>query len=362
MADRRPVLLTVSGAIPPGLDDEVAAGRVPRTDYRVMAERMDADVVDVDQAVRQCGVIGRLLHRLGGAGAVVGWYAFRHRGAYDVVFTDGEQAGLPYTLLTRVLGRRGARHVMIAHIVSVPKKARLFRWARLASQVDRYIVYCSRQAAFIRDELAVPAQRVVQSAFMVDTAFFSPDATTVPRRPMICSAGLERRDYPTFIEAVDGLDVEVIITASSLWSKRSDSTAGHELPSNVTVQRLSMSDFRDMYAAAAFVVMPLVEVDFQAGVTTILEAMSMGRAVIASRVAGQTDTITDGVTGRYVPPGDPLALRAAIEDLLDDPDTAARLGDAGRRWVLEHADVEIYADALAAVVAEVVAEVSTSAR
>ena len=114
-----------------------------------------------------------------------------------------------------------------------------------------------------------------------------------------------------------------------------------------------MSAFRDMYAAAAFVVMPLVEVDFQAGITTILEAMAMGRAVICSRVAGQTDTIVEGDTGRYVTPGDPAALRRAIVELLDDEAETERMGANGRRWAVEHADIVRYADRLARVVADV---------
>ena len=94
--------------------------------------------------------------------------------------------------------------------------------------------------------------------------------------------------------------------------------------------------------------MPLDDVDFQAGITTILEGMAMARPVIVTRTPGQTDTVEDGVTGLYVPIGDALALRDALRALLGDPPRAARLGAAGRRWVVEHADVERYASRLAA--------------
>jgi glycosyltransferase involved in cell wall biosynthesis len=349
----RSVLLTVSGSIPADLDEAVAAGLRPRTDYQVMGERMQADVVDVDQAVSEHGRLGRLLRRAGGPGVLLGWHAFRRRRHYDVVFTDGEHVGIPFALLARCFGRGGARHVMIAHLLSAPKKATLVRWTGIAPRIDRYVVYCSRQAEFIRDGLGVSAERVVLTPFMVDTDFFAPAASAVPRRRMICSAGLERRDYPTLLEAVDGLDVDVMITASSFWSRRTDRSTQRPLPSNVTVQQLSMHDFRDMYAASAFVVMPLVPVDFQAGITTILEAMAMGRAVICSRVAGQTDTVVEGETGRYVAPGDPVALRRAIVELLGDQVETDRMGANARRWAVANADVVGYADRLADVVAEV---------
>ena len=47
---------------------------------------------------------------------------------------------------------------------------------------------------------------------------------------MICTAGLEFRDYPTLIEAVRGLDARVVIAAASPWSKRADATAERRPP------------------------------------------------------------------------------------------------------------------------------------
>lgn len=66
-----------------------------------------------------------------------------------------------------------------------------------------------------------------------------------------------------------------------------------------------------------------------------IEAMSTGRPVIASRIGGLPDIVLDGETGLLVPPGDPLALRHAIERLLKDSELRERLGQAGRRRVKE---------------------------
>jgi glycosyltransferase involved in cell wall biosynthesis len=350
MAERRPVLLTVSGTIPPDLDEQIATGLRPRADYRVIAEHTDADVVDVGRALAETGRFGALLHRIGGAGLLLGWYVFRRRGDYEVLLTDGEHVGIPLAMLTRVLGKGGSKHVMIVHVLSVPKKARLILTTRIAGQIDRYIVYCTSQADFVRDQLHVPGERVVLSTFMVDTEFFSPDKVQATKRRMICSAGLERRDYPTLMDAVDGLDVEVVIAAASPWSKQHDSTADRPLPSNVEIRRLDLHELRQLYAEAMLLVMPLHDVDFQAGITTILEAMSMGLPVVCTRTTGQTDTIVDGETGAYVPLGDARAVRAAVERLLDDPAERDRIGQHARRWVVAHADIETYARALSAAV------------
>jgi glycosyltransferase involved in cell wall biosynthesis len=67
----------------------------------------------------------------------------------------------------------------------------------------------------------------------------------------------------------------------------------------------------------------------------LLEAMAHGRPVVASRVGGIPSMVEDGHTGILVEPGNPAALRAAIERLLDDPDSRRRLGEAGREKVAE---------------------------
>lgn len=341
------VLLVVSGEIPAGLAADVEQGRRPRPDYLEMGRAMDADVVDVAEARRRAGRVGRLIERVGGTTALLAWLCFRQRTRYDAIVTDGEHVGLPLALLCRLTGRPTFAHVMIVHILSVPKKAKLFRWLRLGRYVDTMFVYASAQQRFVTRELGFPADRVSLTTFMVDTTFFHPDAVPTHRQRMICSAGLERRDYPTLIEAVRDLDVRVVIAAASPWSKQVDSSGRAELPANVERTSLSLFDLRQLYADADFVVMPLIDTEFQAGVTTILEAMAMGRAVVCSRTRGQTDVLADGVTGVYVAPGDVASLRAAIIRLLDDPSEAARLGSHARQEVVRTSDIAVYAERLA---------------
>jgi glycosyltransferase involved in cell wall biosynthesis len=61
-----------------------------------------------------------------------------------------------------------------------------------------------------------------------------------------------------------------------------------------------------------------------------MEAMAVGKPVIASRIGGLPEIVTDGETGILVEPGDSDALRTAIATLVNDPALAARMGAAGR--------------------------------
>ncbi len=67
--------------------------------------------------------------------------------------------------------------------------------------------------------------------------------------------------------------------------------------------------------------------------TVVLEAMSAGRPVIASNVAGIPLIVSHGETGLLVPEQDPEELALAICSLLDHPELARRLGEAGQSKV-----------------------------
>jgi colanic acid/amylovoran biosynthesis glycosyltransferase len=55
--------------------------------------------------------------------------------------------------------------------------------------------------------------------------------------------------------------------------------------------------------------------------------------VIATPVTGIPELVEDGRTGLIVPERDPAALAAAIRRLLEEPETARRLAEAGRARV-----------------------------
>ncbi len=67
----------------------------------------------------------------------------------------------------------------------------------------------------------------------------------------------------------------------------------------------------------------------------LLESMAAGAPVVATRVGGTPEAVQDGVNGRLVPPGQPVALANAICELLANPSLAARLGQAARQSINE---------------------------
>jgi len=66
---------------------------------------------------------------------------------------------------------------------------------------------------------------------------------------------------------------------------------------------------------------------------TLLEAMSAGLPVVATRVGGIPELVIDNVTGKLVPSNDPEALTTALAAYFRKPDLAAQHGAAGRERI-----------------------------
>jgi len=64
----------------------------------------------------------------------------------------------------------------------------------------------------------------------------------------------------------------------------------------------------------------------------ILEAMLLGKPVVATDAGGVPELIEDGTTGFLTPPGDAAALGECLGRVLGDPALRARVGAAARRW------------------------------
>lgn len=73
----------------------------------------------------------------------------------------------------------------------------------------------------------------------------------------------------------------------------------------------------------------------------LLEAMALRKAIVACRVGGIPEVITDGVTGILVPPKDSNALAKAIVGLITDEKAKQRFGEAARQVVEEQFSQEI---------------------
>ncbi len=119
-----------------------------------------------------------------------------------------------------------------------------------------------------------------------------------------------------------------------------DSISQQELDAWLSQGHLSflgkLSDVRTALAACNVYVLP----SYREGTPrTVLEAMSMGRAVITTDAPGCRETVVDGYNGYLVPIRNVDALAGAMQRFIDDPALAPRMGAHSRRLAETKYDV-----------------------
>jgi glycosyltransferase involved in cell wall biosynthesis len=300
----------------------------PRQDFVELARALNAEILSFSD-VQGGSRFTRLLQKFAGQTVALAWLAFCRRGTF--YFVTAENTAIPLALLMKL--RRGATLALIGHRLTTPQKSWLLRTFRLSNQISVMLCYSRRQERFAQEHLGMQAEKVKRIAFQVDERFFSP-----PDDPSsgcgVVSVGRELRDYPTLFQALEGTGIPVTVVASSPWSKREDQTQQRSIPANVTLRKgLSSIELRELYRSAAVVVVPLMNVDWPAGVTSLFEAQACGRPVVISASEGILDSLDPGAAVS-VPCGDAGALREAVLRLIRLPTEAAAIADVGRESAL----------------------------
>jgi glycosyltransferase involved in cell wall biosynthesis len=320
--------------IPSVADRQTFSECHPRRDYQALCEAIRASGAEVELLDFQAaGVSGDLRLALA---------AHARLGEFDAVYVNAESLGVPLSLLSQLRPDR-PRLVCVGHRLLTGRKKLFFRVLKAHKNIDRLFVYASTQEAFAVGPLGIEQRRVQRIPFHADTRFFHPLLDVTPEPKQLCAVGREGRDYPTLFAALQGLpEFSLKLTSASPWSKKLDSSRVRAVPGNVECAQVPYTDdeLRTLYASSGIVCVPLHATDFQAGITAILEAMAMGRPVIATRTAGLSDVLWHEENCLTVAPGDISGWREAIQRLAEDPALAARLGVRGRRWVEESATLD----------------------
>lgn len=307
-----------------------AADESPRTS--LLEEKLSADVIDASY-LHALPRFARLLYKPLPAPVVQACEAYRRHRHYDVVISWDDRVAVIYAFLLK-LTRSRSRHVAILSWMAPPKKA--FMLKLVQKGIDRIVLWSESQKALLVEFFGIWSSKVVVIPYWVDQRFWRPMESSADS---ICSAGNSRRDYATLIEALRGLPITCHIVTNahpshesgSDWGMTGSAIAAVEVPGNIIIGPGSSVELRATYARSRFVVVPLFPSFRDSGITSVAEAMAMGKAVICSRIYGQIDFVEDGKTGLFVPPGDSQALRAAIQYLWEHPDIAARMGAEGRK-------------------------------
>jgi glycosyltransferase involved in cell wall biosynthesis len=215
----------------------------------------------------------------------------------------------------------------------------LNRWTiPLATHV---VAVSERVAAYAAREFRIPPDRLSTIVNGVDLDHFRPvTRERGANAPTLgCTARLHRKnDHATLLRAFAGL--------SARWPEARLLLVGRgpeEPRLRKLADALAVSSRVDFLGEQPDVAPSLAQMDVyvQASAAegmpnSVLEAMATGLPVVATAVGGTPEVVADGETGLLVPPGDPVALAAALETLLANPVMTKAFGRAGRARVEAH--------------------------
>ena len=342
--------MLVSAVVDAGLREEVEAGHRPLPDFLKLERELGVELLDWSRLGVTAG--GRSWNR-SARQVRVAWPLLDH---YEAVFSDGEHLGIPLALALRGF-RRGPAHVSIAHHLLTPAKRPFFRLLQAQKGTQALVVHSSAQKERYERELAIDSRLLSVVPYGVDTRFWHPSIGAGDN--VVLSPGREQRDHRTLAAACAGLDTDVIVTAGSAHSPASRLHSPDHWPANLSFTGADGDETFD-FIDRPFIRNPDGTIDhkpgfpgaaitFAAGITTVLEGMAMGKAVVASATAAIAEVIEDGVTGRLVAPGDQRELRAAVQGLLADHRERLRLGANAREACQAEFSLDRFAERLGGV-------------
>ena len=259
------------------------------------------------------------LDRRTGAPAVRAWPRARSLArAADVVLLNGTVCGRALPALRGLPARR----VLSVHDV-VTRVPRMWRWAD--------VVLAASQA--VADSLAPLPAHVVYAPVDPDPPETEPPWESAPgeaasegappgRRPVVGFVGrIEPRKAPLDLvraapairDAVPGVRLVVVGDDPYAGDPGYLATVEHDARAAGVERYGWVENGPGLMRHLDVLVLPSRQEPFG---TVLAEAMAVGTPVVATRVGGLAEVVEDGVTGRLVEPGDPVALAGAVVDVL----------------------------------------------
>jgi glycosyltransferase involved in cell wall biosynthesis len=220
--------------------------------------------------------------------------------------------------------------------------------------VDQYIAVSDAVAAHLGNSKGIPPSKIAVIRNGRDLSLFRP-ASSGERARLRSSLGISEEERVALLlgrlseEKGQALAIEALSSLAIRWPRLLLLLAGSG-PSETDLRKRAeefgvanrvrflgyRADAPQLLSAADLVVMP----SLSEGLPLVaIEALATARAVVATRVGGTPEVITDGVTGLLVAP-DRAELAAGVERVLADPALANQLGSRGRKFVEMHFDIE----------------------
>lgn len=250
----------------------------------------------------------------------------------QVSYVEERRSVRPLRYGGRVLGRPGWRELAFRYL-KAPLQILLGRLS--AHLADVVLAPSRRTAEEIERDYGVEAVRVLPNAVGGRRVEPREDPTLDGAEGFLLYVGRlrVRKGIEVLFESLcqlgDAAPRTVVVGNGEHAARLRRAVERMELTGRVAlVGRRTAGEVRYLMSRAAGLVVPSI---YEGMPLVVLEAMQCALPVIASAVSGIPEVVEAGETGWLVPPEDPPALAAAIDDWRRRPEEARRRGEAGAR-------------------------------
>ncbi|MEX2245377.1 MAG: glycosyltransferase family 4 protein [Dehalococcoidia bacterium] len=212
----------------------------------------------------------------------------------------------------------------------------------VARRIERIIVVSETSKVDVMDAFGLPEDRirVVHNGIDTDTFRPLPDVERQPDKLLYVGNSEDRNKGARYLlEALDilkdELDFRVTFVDNEKWQLKLAPRLVDELGLHSRVDftgRITTPELVRHYNEARLLVSSSLHEGFG---LPLAEAMSCGTPVIGTQIGAFREIVRHGEDGWLVPPGDSRALAEAIRMMWNDPSLRERLGEAGRRRILD---------------------------
>ncbi|MCL8485459.1 MULTISPECIES: glycosyltransferase family 4 protein [Bradyrhizobium] len=244
----------------------------------------------------------------------------------DVLVTHGPALAAWCALFAWLLR---SRSVILAHsfnFASVPRGLKRIVFRILLARVDGFVVFSNVEREIYSEAFNIPIERFDFVHWGMATPATTPSIIPAEDFGYVAAIGGNARDYKTLVEAATILpDIKFVLVV------RPENLDGLKLPGNVFARvDIGFGEAMEILRLARFMVLPLNPGEVPCGHITLVAAMHLGKAIIATSSPGVSDYVQNEENSISVKAGAVDELADAIRRLWGDNASCDRLGERGR--------------------------------
>ena len=261
---------------------------------------------------------------------------------HDLVLTEGVRTSMAYALLC-LLTFRPARQIMSEVFIDEARpddlawRFKIWWHSILAQRALGVLTNSTTELNTLAERYGVVPERL--RYVPLNTTIQAPSLSPLDEGFVLC-AGRTLRDYTTLILAARHIAAPVHVICGEHDLDR----LTLPLPSNVEVFReVPRAVYLDQLRRCRVLALPLLPTERSTGQVVMLEAMAMGKPVVATASPGTLDTIRHGENGFLVEEEDAAALTHQVNVLVRDAELAGRIGRQAVADMIELGSAERHA-------------------